>query len=148
MPARKGGKDFSVAVEGLGELRKIPGFIDSGQRELLEKGSQGIADAVAKRAPGGPRGKAGRDVEARVLTSTRAVVRSRGFKGAALLERGGTIRPKKGKALKLANGHFVRGSVRIKGRGYWRKGLRERSKIVRAAYHDAFGNLHDHDGGV
>lgn len=147
MPARKGGKDFSVAVDGLEQLSRLPGFIDSGQRELLGKAASGIAAEVAKKAPGGAHGRAGRDVQAATLSSTRAVIRSKGFPGAAILERGGAIRPKKkGGALKLANGHFVRGSVFIRGRGYWRKGLRTRSKVVRQAFHEAFNDLEKHGG--
>lgn len=146
MARRKGGNSFNVRVEGLEGLSRMPGFIDSGQRMLLDRGSKGIAAEIAKKAPGGPGGKAGRDVEALTTSSTTALIRSRGFKGARLLDKGGTIRPKRGKALKLHDGRFVRGKVFVKGRGYWRKGLRSRSKIIRAAYHDAFGNLERHGG--
>lgn len=146
MPKRAS-SSFSVSVEGLSELAKIPGFLDRAQRDLLDRAAKGIGAEIAKKAPGGPTGRAGRDVEARAVTSTTAVVRSRGFAGARILERGGTIRPKKGRALKLADGRFVRGKVVIKGRGYWRKGLRSRGKIVRQAYHDAFGDLRKHDLG-
>jgi hypothetical protein len=115
--------------------------VDQGQRRLLQGAAEGIAKEIARKAPGGPTGRAGRDVEGRAVTSTTAVIRSRGFPGAMALERGATIRPKKGKALKMRDGRFVRGKVVIRGHGYWRKGLRQRGKIVRGVFHDAFGDL-------
>lgn len=137
-----GGKSVSVAVEGLAELEKLPGWLDRGQKEFLEKGVRRLGEEVKRRAPGGPAGKAARDVEARVLSSTTAVIRSKGWVAAGILERGGVIRPKKpGGALRLHDGRFVRGSVFIRPRGYFRKGLRNRSKIIRGAYHEAFGDL-------
>lgn len=144
MAKKKGGNAFSVSVDGLSKLGALPGFIDDAQGELLNKAARRIGDEVRKKAPGGPMGKAARDVEARALTSTTAVVRSRGWKGARILERGGSIRPKKGEALRFSvDGKtvFTRGPVHIKGRGYWRKGLRARGKIVRQTYHEAFGSL-------
>lgn len=147
MPARKGGKDFSVAVEGLAELAAIPGWLEEGQRKFLELGATRLRDEVARKAPGGARGRAGRDVEAKVLSSTRAVIRSKGWIGAKTLERGATIKPKKkGGALKLSDGRFVRGKVVVKGRGYFKKGLRPRSKIIRQAYSEAFDDLHQYGG--
>lgn len=145
--AKKGGNTFGVAVEGLSTLAAIPGWLEAGQRETLDKGAHGIADEIAKKAPGGRFGKAGRDVQVIVHSSTKATIKSRGFAGAKILERGGRIRPKKGVALKMHDGRFVRGTVVIKGRGYWRKGLRQRSKIIKGAYHDAFGNLERHRAG-
>lgn len=150
MPASKGGKEFGVAVEGLSTLSLIPGWLEDGQRETLDKAARGIQHEIQRKAPGGLGSKAARDVDVRVISSTKAIIRSKGWPGAAILERGGVIYPKKkGGALKMHDGRFVRGPVRIKGRGYWKKGLRGRSKIVKAAYHDAFGNLEHHrKGGV
>lgn len=147
MAKKKGGNDFSVSVEGLSRMRSVPGWLDRGQREFLERGSEGIRDEVRRKAPGGPNSRAGRDVESVVLTSTRAVVRSKGWPGARALERGATIRPKRGKALRLRDGRFVRGKVVVKGRRYFQKGLRSRGKIIRDAYSSAFDDL-DRGGGV
>lgn len=145
---RKGGNAMSVAVDGLDEMRKIPGFIDRGQRILLDRSTQRIRDEIAKRAPGGASGKAGRDVEARTLTSTVAIIRSKGFEGAKALERGAFIRSKRGPdtAIRFEGEDgpvFVRAprGIRIKGRGYFKKGLRTRSKHIRQAYHEGFGDL-------
>lgn len=137
----KGGKSFSVAVEGMSTLAAIPHWLDRGQRTFLEKGVDELGRQIKIRAPGGPAGKAARDVDARVLTSTTAIIRSKGWPAAKVLERGGTIKPKRGKALKLHTGQFVRGSVFIKGRGYYRKGLRNRSKVINSAYQSAFHDL-------
>lgn len=144
MAKRKGGQSFSIAVEGLDQLRALPGFIDRGQRELLDKGASGIRDAIRAVAPGGPSGTAGRAVQSRTLSSTRALVGSFHFAGARALERGAFIRPKKGKALRFqiqGKTVFTRRGVRIEARGYHKKGLRARGRIIRAAYHDAFGDV-------
>lgn len=153
MAKRKGGNAFSVSVSGLEELAKIPGFLEDGQRILLGRSTKRIAEEIAKRAPGGAGGKAGRDVEARVLTSKTAVIRSKGFEGAKVLERGGFIRSKRGPgtAVKFkgeAGEVFVRypRGVRIKARGYFRKGLRTRGKIVREAFAEGFRELGAHSG--
>lgn len=146
---RSGGTNLSVAVDGLDELRRLPGFLDRGQRELLDKGLTGIRDAIALVAPGGPTGRAGRAVKAKTLSSTRGVVGSFDFPGARALERGAFIRPK-GTALRFqVEGRtvFVRRGIRIKARWYHKKGLRGRRRIIRAAYHDAFGNLNRHGDG-
>jgi hypothetical protein len=151
MAKRKGGQSFSVSVTGLEALARIPGFLDRGQRILLERSTTRIAEEIAKRAPGGASSKAGRDVEARVLTSTTAVIRSKGFAGAKVLERGGFIRSKRGPgtAIKFQGDDgpvFVRypRGVRIKARGYFRKGLRTRGKIVREAFAEGFHDLETH----
>lgn len=154
MAKRKGGQNFSVAVTGLEELAKIPGFLEHGQKILLDHSTKRIAGEIAKRAPGGAGSKAGRDVQALVLTSTTAVIRSRGFAGAKVLERGGYIRSKRGpgSAIKFVGKDgttvFVRSprGVRIKARAYFRKGLRTRGKIIREAFAEGFHDLHSQHG--
>lgn len=147
MPAQKGGKMFNVAVDGLAELAAIPGWLDAGQRELLDKGSQRLADSVRAKAPGGRGGKIARDIEARTLSPTTAVVRSKGLPATRALNRGAYIKPKRGVALRFTiDGRtvFIRRGVRIKARKFFEAGLRSRGKIIRQVYSEAFGDLHKH----
>jgi hypothetical protein len=131
---------MTVRVEGLRELADAPGWLDSMQRRFLGNAVDRLGDSVRSKAPGGPTGRAALDVEARTLSSTRGVVRSRGWIGAKTLERGAVMRPRKGKAMRFAvNGQtvFSRGASVVKGRGYYRKGLRPRAKIVREEWDKA-----------
>lgn len=148
-------KSMNVRVEGLSQLADAPGWLDGAQRRFLDRATQRLGNEVRKRAPGGPGGRAGRDVEARTLSSTRAVVQSRGWIGAKTLEFGAVIRPRRAKALRLHDGRFVHassrrrrgsagappGAVFVAPRGYFRKGLRSRGRIVREAFAEAFDDI-------
>lgn len=147
-------KTMNVKVENLSALADAPGWLEHSQRHFLDRATQRIGDEVRKRAPGGPGGHAGRDVEARTLSSTRAVVQSRGWIGAKTLELGAVIRPH-GKALRLRNGRFVHrstrrrrgsagappGAVFVPGKHYYKRGLRARGKIIREEFGHAFGDI-------
>lgn len=139
---------YNVRVEGLSRLAAMPGFLERAQRDLLDRSSKAIGDEVRKRAPGGPDSAIGRDVEARALSSTIAVIRSKGHPGAKALERGAFIRSRRGAGTAIrfntpSGPIFVRSprGVRIKARGFYRRGLRTRSKHVREAFGQTFGNL-------
>lgn len=148
-------KRMSVSVEGLSKLADAPGWLDHAQRRFLDRAVDQLGNEVRKRAPGGAGGQAGRDVDARTLSSTKGVVQSRGWIGAKTLEFGAVIKPRRGKALRFRNGQFVHassrrrqgkagappGSVFIAPRGYYRKGLRSRGRIVRAAFQEAFDDI-------
>lgn len=148
-------KRFNVKVEGLSALADAPGWLDHAQRRFLDNAIDQLGDEVRKRAPGGPGGQAGRDVEARTLSSTRGVIQSRGWIGAKTLEFGAVIKPRRAKALRLRDGRFVHrstrrrlgsggappGAVFVAPRGYYRKGLRSRGRIVRTAYQEAFNDI-------
>ena len=148
-------KRMTVKVEGLSKLADAPGWLDHAQRRFLDRATERIGDEVRRRAPGGPRGQAGRDVESKTLSSTKAVIQSRGWIGAKTLEFGAVIKPRQRKALRLANGRFVHaskrrrvgsagappGAVFVPPKGYYRKGLRSRGKIVRAAFAEAFDDI-------
>lgn len=134
---------LKVKVEGLSELAEIPGWLDHGQKRFLEQAADGIAEKIAEVAPGGKSGSIGRATRARTLSPAKAEIVVE-HPGARVLERGGFIQPRRGGALKFEAGGrtiFSRRGVRIAPRGFAKKGLRSRHKIVRAAYADAMGDL-------
>jgi hypothetical protein len=146
--AKPSGTTFRVRIEGLAELAKIPGGLERGQRILLERGTGRIRDEIRRKAPGGPTGRAGRAVQSRVISPSKAVVASIGFDGAKALERGAFIRSKRGPgtAIRFEVGGqrvFVRHprGVRIPAFRYFEKGLRPRARFMREAFHDGFHDL-------
>jgi len=132
--------NYSVSVKGLPELRQIPGFMDKAERELLENASKKIADEVGDAAPKRS-GKLAHSWKAETLTSTSARVYSDSDYAKAQ-DKGAYIKPKR-KALRFRDGHFQRIPARIPATGYVKKGLKNRGKIVRNEYLQAFGNLKD-----
>jgi len=137
------GNRFSVTVQGMEKLSKIPGWLEDGQREFLSKGAGRVADEIAKAAPGGKSGRIGRSVGVDVLSDTKAQIEVR-HPAARALERGAYIRPKKGKALRFRIGGrvvFTRKGVKIPAFGYAKKGLKNRGRIMRDAYGEAFDDL-------
>lgn len=155
MARAAGGKRFNVKVEGLSNLADAPGWLDHAQRRFLECAVDQLGDEVRKRAPGGPNGQAGRDVEARTLSSTKGIIQSRGWIGAKTLEFGAVIKAPAGGALRLRDGRFIHssrrrrrgsagpppGAVFVPPKGYYRKGLRSRGRVVRAAFQEAFDDI-------
>lgn len=135
--------EFNVRVEGLAELAQIPGWLEQAQRRFLAKAGDRLADEIRKRAPGGAAGGIGRGTRSRTLSATSAEITVR-HPGAKALEQGAYIEPKRGGALRfVVNGEvvFTRRPVRIAPKRYAARGLRNRSKVVRAAYGDAFNDL-------
>lgn len=133
---------LKVKVEGLAELAEIPGWLETGQKRFLQKAANGIAEKIAETAPGGKGRSIGRATRANTLSPTKAEVVV-DHPGARVLERGGFIQPR-GRALKFQAGGrtvFSRRGVRIAPRGFAKKGLRSRHKIVRAAYAEAMGDV-------
>lgn len=150
-------KAMSVRVEGGLELAKLPGWLDTGQRALMERAGTRVRDEIRKRAPGGPLGSAGRAVKMKVRTSTTVEIGSstRDFPGARALEKGAYITPKglrgltrrellrQPRRLRITTGGRTTYpvAVRIPAKRYHEKGARTRTKIVKEEYGKAFGDL-------
>jgi hypothetical protein len=138
----KNPKSYSVSVEGLSKLTRIPGGLDKAQREFLGEAVDELAEEVGKAAPGGRGGRVGRTWRGRTISSTRGVVES-SHPGAKALDRGAYITPKKGKVLRFTVGgqeRFAR-FVRLPATNYTKRGLRKRGTIIRKAYEKKFNEL-------
>ena len=130
---------FSVKVEGLEEASRIPGWLDSAQERFLHEAAEQIADAVGAAAPR-KTGRLAASWKGRALSSTRALIASRGTSYAKAQARGAYITPKSGKALRFSDGSFRR-FARIPATNYDRKGLRKRGRIIRDVFARAFGDI-------
>jgi hypothetical protein len=139
-------REFRVRVEGLAELAQVPEWIERGQRVQLELATERIGKAIADGLPGGARGKAGRQVDTRTLTSTKGEITVGPI--AKALSEGAYIGAKRlrqrGRALRIPGGQapgFTRRPFRIKGNKAVRKGLGKRGKILRDTFGEVFDNL-------
>lgn len=139
--AKKNNTSFSVSIEGLEELSKVPGWLEHAQREHLESAAKKIADKIGDTAPKRS-GKLAGSWSARTISSTKAQVSS-DSKYAKAQERGAFIQAKPGKFLRFEIGGrpiFTK-FVRLKGSGYAKKALRSRGKIIREEYAKAFSDI-------
>ena len=131
-----------VEVKGLDELEKLADALGDAHDDFLEAVAEETAEEVARLAPGGPDGSAGRAVEGRV---ERGDIRigSFSFPGARALERGAYIVPKRNQALRLegAGGLVTKRPVRLPPRRYHERGFREATKIARRLFAARFGEL-------
>lgn len=137
-------KALKVKVEGLSTAHKIPGWLERGQRETLERAGDAIAEDLRKAAPGGNSGGVARSVHTNTLSSTRLEVNVT-HPGAKALARGAFIKSKRGPgtAIRFANGRFVRfpHGVRLPTTNWDKKGLRKRATRIREAYQEVFDDL-------
>lgn len=132
-----GSSSFSIKLEGLSEAAKIPDWLDKGQRAMLEEIAERLAEAIGQ-ASGSSTIRA--SFRGRAISSTKAIVESRGTKFAKARDRGAYITPRSGKALRFADGSF-RNVARLTAHNYVKKGMRQRRKIGDAAFAAHFGDL-------
>lgn len=139
--AKKQGNSFSVSIQGLEELSKIPGWLEYAQRDHLDNAAKRIADKVEDTAPK-KSGRLANSWSSRTISSTKAMVSSNS-KYAKAQERGAFIKAKKGKFLRFEiDGRTIFAkSVRLKGTGYAKKALRSRGKIIKEEYAKAFDDI-------
>jgi hypothetical protein len=131
------GSSFSITLKGLSEAGKIPGWIDIAQRAMLEQIAEELAEAIGE-ASGSKTIAA--SFRGRALSSTKALVESRGTAFAKARDRGAYITPKGGKVLRFADGSFRR-VARLTPHNYVKRGMRQRRKIGDAAFARHFGDL-------
>lgn len=127
-----------MAVEGLEEAAKIPGWLDHAQRAFVQDAGERVAEAIGDAAPRRS-GRLAASWEGRAISSTAARVASE-LDYAKAQARGSFASPKSGRALRFADGGFAR-FARIPATNYDRKGLRKRRRIVLDAFSRAFDNL-------
>lgn len=133
------GSSFSISLSGLSEAAEIPGWIDRAQRAMLDEIAQELAEAIGDASGSGTIAASFRG---RALSSTKAIVESRGTAFAKARDRGAYITPKSGKVLRFADGSFRR-FARLTPHNYVKKGMRRRRAIGDAAFARHFGNLKD-----
>lgn len=128
---------YSIKLVGLEEASHLPDWLDTGQRGMLEEIAKELADAIGN-ASGSATIKA--SFRGRALSSTKAIVESRGTDFAKARDRGAYITAKGGRVLRFADGSF-RTVARLKPHKYVAKGMRQRRKIGDAAFARHFGDL-------
>lgn len=128
---------FSVKMVGLSEAAQIPGWLDHGQRAMLEEIVNELAGAIGD-ASGSSQIRA--SFRGRAISSTKGIVESRGTKFAKARDRGAYITPRSGKVLRFADGSFRR-VARLTPHKYVAKGMRKRRAIADAAFARHFGDL-------
>lgn len=137
MKSAKGG--LNVTVDGLEDLRKLPGMLDEGERKVLDGAAKKIGLSIASAAPGGPTGGIGRSIVTRVMTDTMAVILVT-HPGAKPAERGAFRKAAPGHALRFRDGRFARWS-RQRPTRFATVGLRPRSRIIKTEYRRVFDDL-------
>jgi hypothetical protein len=126
----------SIRVEGLSKLEQIPGWLDDGQRQFVERISHRLADQMQLESP-----KSHIPFTARVLDSNSAKIEST-HPGAKALDKGAYISGKGHKLKFQVDGRLVFAKfVRLAARNYTKKALRQRNKITADEYQKAFGEL-------
>lgn len=148
MPARSGTNRLKVSVEGnMDRARRIPDWLESGQRRSLERAGELLREDVQAAAPGGEGGSIGESVRAIALSSSRLELVS-SHPGAKALEQGAFIRSSRGLGTAIrfnAGGRdvFVRypRGTRLPKLQWFRKGLRRRRKRIEQAFNEAFDRM-------
>jgi hypothetical protein len=130
-------KSYSISVTGLAAAAGIPGAIELGQRAMLEEIAEELAEAIGEASGSSTIASSFRG---RAVSSTKAIVESRGTAFAKARDRGAYITPKGGKVLRFEDGSFRR-FARLKPHNYVRKGMRRRKAIGEAAFARHFGDL-------
>jgi hypothetical protein len=131
------GSSFSIKLTGLSEAAQIPDWLERGQRAMLEEIAEELAEAIGD-ASGSSQIRA--SFRGRAISSTKAIVESRGTKFAKARDRGAYITPRNGKVIRFADGSFRR-VARLTPHKYVAKGMRKRRAIGDAAFARHFGDL-------
>lgn len=140
--AKSGGnRSLRVTVEGIEHAEKIPGWLEEGQRKMLEKATDRLAESVQKAV-----GRHARhEVTHRVISSVQAEIRGGKLVRAAQL--GAYIKSRRGPGTAIrfnAGGErFVRSprGTRLPARKAVDKGLRPRRRIIQETFNEVFDNL-------
>ena len=135
---------MKLRTNGLEELARLPRRLERAAHELARAVAEDTADEIRRRAPGGRRGPAATAVVVeRTGAGPRYRVRSRSFPVARVLEEGGEVRPRRGKALRFKRDGEVVFAARaqVPASHYHREGVAAAARKAPRRYAQVFEEL-------
>lgn len=145
---RFGGQNIGIEIIGLRDCAKIPEQLRLTYEIMLQRLQTELTQMAKSVVPGGPDGRLGRQVHARMVrggSTQRIVIGTIGSEFARALDRGFTSKPKNAKALRFVidGDVYFRMRVRVAGRHFLPKWVAMAPPIIEAVYDSSFYNIKD-----
>jgi hypothetical protein len=145
------GQNIGIAIIGLRDAEKIPAQLRTTFDLMMRRLTHAVEVGCKEVVPGGPEGRLGRQVHARIVhgegRSNRIVIGTIGSEFARALDRGFTSKASTtgGKALRFSDSgsEFYRPKVHVAGRHFFAKWLALTPPLVESIYEASFYNIRD-----